>query len=488
VAATNARTEAGELMLDQARRTLVVDLDDTLIRSDLLVEGGCVFLGQSPHRIGEAFGWLLQGRATLKQRLADAVEIDPATLPYNTAVLARIGDAKAAGSKVYIASASNVRWVSAVADHLGLDGVFASDPETNLKGRAKAERLTDAFGAGGFDYIGDSEADLSVWAVADRAITNTRSPRVRRKAEQANPRTEHLPQDRPKDALSAWVRLLRPHQWAKNALIGLPLLTAHAFALAPLVQCLLAFVAFSLCASSVYVVNDLIDIQADRGHPTKSRRPFASGAIPIRQGAVMAPVLLAASIAAAAVVGGPFLLVLAAYYVTTTAYTFFLKRKTMIDVVTLAGLYTVRVIGGGVAIGAAISEWLLAFSMFIFLALALIKRHSEMAIRLDAGLPDPSNRDYRASDLPLLISLASAAGYSAVIVFALYLSSPAVHALYRHPKILWLDLPLLIYWISRAITMSHRRTMHDDPVVFALRDRVSLGTVALCGLLGLAAL
>ena len=475
-------------MLDDSRRTLVVDLDDTLIRSDLLVESGWAFLGKSPHRIGEALGWLMKGRATLKHHLAEAVEIDPATLPYNTAVLACIDEAKSAGAKVYIASASNVRWVSAVADHLGLDGVFASDPHTNLKAGVKAERLVEAFGVRGFDYIGDSHADLSVWAVAGRAITNTGSSRLRRRAEQTNPQTEHLPQDKPKQVLSAWVRLLRPHQWAKNALIGLPLLTAHAFTFGAAVQCLLAFIAFSLCASSVYVVNDLIDIQADRGHPTKSRRPFANGTVPIREGALLAPVLLLASIATASLVGGAFLLVLAGYYATTTAYTFFLKRKTMIDVVTLAGLYTVRVIGGAVAIGAAMSEWLLAFSMFIFLALALIKRHSEMAIRLDAGLPDPSNRDYRASDLPLLISLASAAGYSAVIVFALYLSSPAVHALYRHPKVLWLDLPLLIYWISRAITMSHRRTMHDDPVVFALRDRVSLGTVALCGLLGLAAL
>lgn len=475
-------------MLESPPKVLVVDLDDTLIRGDLLVEGACAFLGQSPQRILDLIGWAVRGRAALKHELALAVSIDPATLPYNPNLLARIREVQAAGGKVYIASASNERLVQAVADHLGLDGVFASDRTTNLKAKVKADRLVETFGAKGFDYAGDAAADLPVWAVAETAISVTRSASLRRRLEGAHDRVEHLDVAAEGEGWRAWMKLLRPHQWAKNALVAVPLLTAHAFGLTPLLHCALAFIAISLCASSVYIINDLVDIQADRGHPSKKRRPFASGAVPVLSGAAVAPLLLGAGVLCGLAVGLKFLAALGVYYATTTAYTFVLKRKLMIDVVTLAGLYTVRVIAGAVAIAAPMSEWLLAFSMFIFLSLALVKRHSEMAVRLEAGLPDPSNRDYRVADLPMLISLASAAGYSAVIVFALYLSSPAVRPLYTHPKVLWLAVPLLIYWISRTIAISHRGQMHDDPVVFALRDRVSLATVAACGLLGLAAI
>lgn len=472
-------------MLTTEATILVVDLDDTLIRGDLLVETACLFIGRHPHRLLQMLGWLASGPAVLKHHLAEAVEVDPATLPYNPDVLARMRDVQATGGKVFIASASNARLVEAVRSHLGLDGAFASSDEVNLKGERKAARLVEAFGAKGFDYIGDSAADFPVWAVARTAISVTRSRGLKRQLEGRHDNVEHLPIQAD---WRAWVQLLRPHQWAKNALVALPLLTAHAFGLTALSQTLLAFVAFSLCASSVYIINDLVDIQADRGHPSKRNRPFAKGDVPLIQGAAAAPLLLVLGAGAGALLGWKFLSVLGAYYLTTSAYTFVLKRKMMIDVVTLAGLYTLRVIGGAVAISAVMSEWLLAFSMFIFLSLAIVKRHSEMAVRLDAGLPDPTNRDYRVTDLPMLIALASSAGFSAVIVFALYLSSPAVHALYHRPKVLWLALPLLIYWVSRTIAISHRRAMHDDPVVFALRDRVSLATVALCGLLGLAAM
>ena len=466
---------------------LVVDLDGVLVRSDLLVESAFAFLGRHPLSAPRIAVWLTHGRARLKAELAARTALDAATLPYDPEILARIREARSE-RRVYLASASNQDFVGAVAAHLGLfDGWFGSDESTNLSGSRKAARLVQEFGEGGFDYIGDSSADLAVWRVSRRAIANGASASVRTALRRIKPDAEYLEPGGARAGLRAYVKLLRPHQWAKNALVFVPLLTAHAFDLANIGRACLAFVAFSLCASSVYVVNDLVDIAADRGHPSKKRRPFASGAVKPQRGMLLAPVLVIAAFAIAFLLPLAFVVALTAYFLATSAYSLFLKRKMMIDVVTLAGLYALRVISGGAAVGVALSEWLLAFAMFIFLALALIKRHSEMAVRLDANLPDPTNRDYRGADLPVLLALAASAGYAAVIVFALYIASPAVNALYRHPRWLYLVCPLLMYWFSRALVLSHRHEMHDDPVVFALKDRVSLATAALVGAVALAA-
>jgi 4-hydroxybenzoate polyprenyltransferase len=466
---------------------LIVDVDGVLIRTDLLVEAIFAYLGRKPLELPRVLFWLVKGKARLKAELAVRCDIDPATLPYDPTVLARIEAARGV-RPVYLASASNERYIAAIAGHLGLfDGWFASDAVANLSGSRKAERLVAAFGEGGFDYIGDSMADLAVWRRASHAIAIGAAAPVRAALHQIHPDAEFVEPGGAKSGFRAYVKLLRPHQWAKNALVFVPLLTAHAFNIADIGRACLAFAAFSLCASSVYIMNDLVDVEADRGHPSKRKRPFASGAVQPQNGVFLAPLLVAAAFLIATLLPSAFVAVLAVYLVATSAYSFFLKRKMMIDVVTLAGLYAVRVISGGAAIGVPISEWLLAFAMFIFLALALIKRHSEMAVRLDAGLPDPANRDYRGADLPVLLALAASAGYAAVIVFALYAASPAVHALYRHPRWLYLVCPLLLYWFSRVLMLSHRRNMNDDPVVFALKDRVSLATAALVGLVALAA-
>ena len=460
---------------------LVVDLDGVLIRTDLLVESAFGFIGRRPFEAWRLPLWLMNGRARLKAGLAKRAPVAPATLPYDPEVIALIEAAKLE-RPVYLASASNEAYVGAVAEHLGLfDGWFGSSPQVNLSGSTKADRLVAEFGEGGFDYVGDSAVDLKVWSRARRAIAVGESPPVRAALKRLRPDAELRQPGGPKANPRAFLKLLRPHQWAKNALVFVPLLTAHAFDLASVGRACIAFIAFSLCASSVYILNDLIDLEADRAHPTKRSRPFASGAIKPQQGLLLAPALLVSAFAIAALLPLAFVATLAFYFAATSAYSFFLKRKMMIDVVTLSGLYAVRVIGGGAAIGVTISEWLLAFAVFIFLSLALIKRHSEMAIRMDQGLPDPTNRNYRAGDLPVLLALAAAAGYAAVIVFALYVASPSVHALYRHPKILYLACPLLLYWISRALMLSHRRELHEDPVVFALRDWVSLATAGLIG-------
>ena len=273
--------------------------------------------------------------------------------------------------------------------------------------------------------------------------------------------------------LRTWLRALRVHQYVKNSLILVPLVTSHQFNYAAIASALIAFVAFSLCASAVYLLNDLFDIEADRQHPTKKRRPLASGAISPWHAKVAIPLLLAMGFACAAMVSMKFSLVLLGYLILTTAYSISLKRKMLVDVIVLAMLYTSRVIAGAVAIEVALSAWLLAFSMFMFLSLSLMKRYSELALRIDHNLSDPSNRNYKLGDLVIVGCLAVSTGFNAVTILALYISSPAVQQLYAHPEILWLICPVLTYWIGRVMILAHRRMMDDDPIVFAINDRIS---------------
>lgn len=467
-------------------RPLVVDLDGTLIRSDLLIEAAFAEVGRRPHTLLDLVAALRIGKAALKHRLCEPPGFDPAVLPYDAEVLACIERARDEGRPVYLASASHERLVEAVADHLGLfDGWFATSESLNLAGEAKARRLVEEFGERGFDYIGNDAADLPVWEKAERAIAVRAPAGVARRLAQVAPEAEHLAHEGP--TWRTWAKLFRVHQWAKNALIFLPLLTSHSFEAAAFLKAILALTAFSLCASGVYVLNDLLDLQDDRGHRSKCRRPLASGAIPLVHGMLAVPVLLAAAVALAAAVSPAFLAVLAGYFALTTAYSLVLKRKMLVDVITLACLYSIRVLGGAVAIDVAVSNWLVGFCLALFLSLALIKRYTELAARIDAGLPDPSSRDYRNDDLPMVGALAAAAGLNAVTVFALYISSDTVRHLYTRPELLWLACPVLAYWIARALMLAHRREMDDDPVVFALKDRVSLVATGLIGALVLAA-
>jgi 4-hydroxybenzoate polyprenyltransferase len=267
---------------------------------------------------------------------------------------------------------------------------------------------------------------------------------------------------------------LRVHQYAKNALVFVALLTSHVHTLHALLAALAAFAAFSLCASSVYLLNDLVDLADDRKHPTKRNRPFASGTIPLVYAIFAIPALLVASFTIASFVSLPLAGILAAYFLLTLTYSFSFKRKLIVDVVTLATLYTVRVIAGAIAIAVTPSEWLLAFSMLIFTCLALVKRYIELAMRIDKELPDPTNRNYRLVDLPIIGALAASSGLNAVTIFALYVSSFAVQGLYRRPELLWLICPVLLYWLSRIVVLAHRRAIDDDPIMFAIRDRNSL--------------
>ena len=463
-------------------RVLVVDLDGTLLRSDMLLESFWSATARdwaAPFRAGLAL--LRGGRAALKDCVARIGPVDSRSLPYDAAVLEHLRQWRAAGGRTALVTASSQRLADQVAAHLDLfDEVHGSDGTTNLKGARKAAFLRDRFGARGFDYAGDAEADLPVWEAAHHAITRTSRADLRRKVEAAMARRGEPPADAVTHlpaapvAPAVWMRALRPHQWLKNALVFVPMLAAHQLTGPTLTQSLLAFAVFSLVASSVYLLNDLLDLAADRAHPRKRLRPLASGALPLGHGTVLAPVLLLAGLALALPLGAEFVLVMAVYYIATLAYSLALKRKLIVDICLLAGLYTLRIAAGAAATGIELSVWLLAFSIFFFFALAAVKRQAELVDGAAAGTAQAHGRGYRVTDLPLVSSMAIAAGYMSVLVMALYIYSPEVRILYARPEALWGICLVLLYWVSRMVMVTHRGQMHDDPIVFAVRDRVSV--------------
>jgi 4-hydroxybenzoate polyprenyltransferase len=272
------------------------------------------------------------------------------------------------------------------------------------------------------------------------------------------------------------VRALRPHQWAKNVLVFVPLLTAHQLGeTGALLAAGWAFLAFGFCASSVYLLNDMLDLDADRLHPRKSKRPFAAGQISLLYGFALTPLLLLGAFAIAASLPVEFFACLAAYYVLTLAYSFHLKRILMLDTICLAALYTSRIVAGAAAVSVTLSFWLLLFSVFLFLSLALVKRYAELEGMRRRQQLKAAGRGYHIEDLPVLQSFGAAAGYLSVLVLALYINSPEVAELYTRPKVIWFLCALMLYWISRIWMKTHRGEMHDDPVIYALRDRISLG-------------
>ncbi|MBW0008181.1 MAG: UbiA family prenyltransferase [Sphingomonas sp.] len=468
-------------------RPLIVDLDGTLVPVDLLVEQFASVASKDWRAALGAIAELRRGKSALKAAVAEAGELQPALLPYDPAVIALVRKARDEGRPVYLATASHQLQADAIARHLGLfDGVFATNADVNLAGPAKARLLVEHFGERGFDYIGNHSQDLSVWKYAHTALAVRASAGVRRRLNRLNVRSEIVECRR--SGVRDWIRALRVHQYSKNLLIFVPLLAGHAHLLSQWLAASMMFAAFCVAASSAYLLNDLLDLEADRQHPTKVFRPLASGAISTQGALVAIPILFLSAIALSAIITPFCPLVVAGYLLLTLGYSFYLKRRMLVDVVALALLYTIRIIAGSVASGISPSEWLLAFSLFAFSSLAIIKRYTEVAGRLDRNLVDISHRNYRKEDLVVLASLAAATGTNAVTVFAMYVNSPAVTQLYSHPKLLWLICPLLLYLLGRALMVSNRREMHDDPVVWALRDRICRIGLFVSGLIALAAL
>lgn len=468
---------------DSLPRPLCVDLDGTLIHTDLLVESALALLAHKPWLILSMPMWLLRGgKAGLKREIAQRVQLSAATLPYNQDVVEWVREQQAHRPTV-LCTASDSALAQQVAEHLGIfSETIASDGRHNLSGHNKATVLVDRYGERGFDYAGNATVDLHVWRHAHAAAVVESGSRLTAAAARVTEVERSFKTRAP--SLRLWAKALRLHQWIKNVLVFLPILAAHRILDVPAIATsLIAFACFGLCASSVYISNDLLDLASDRQHHRKRNRPFAAGLLPLYQGPIAAALLLIAAFVVAIGMSRSFAVVLACYYVLTTSYSLKLKRMMMLDVVVLAMLYTSRILAGSAAIHASHSFWLLAFSMFFFLSLAMVKRYIELLSAQKAGKVKASGRGYDVEDIPLIQSLGSSSGYLAVLVLALYIDSTASSLLYRHPHFLWLLCPLLLYWISRTWAIAHRGIMHDDPVVFAVTDNTSRVLLVIAGVI-----
>ena len=456
---------------------LVVDLDGTLTPTDTLLESVLQLLKREPARLLVVPVWLAKGRAGLKESVASRAPFSADHLPLREDFVKFLRDERARGRRIVLATAAHRDIASAIAARLGLfDAVLATHGGVNLKGATKLKAIRESLGDD-FVYAGDSSADLPIWKGARAAILVGVKPALAREVRRTTSVEREFPAERA--GLRTWLRSMRVHQWLKNLLLFVPLLTAFSFLdTAKLLTAVGAFIAFGLAASATYIGNDLWDLDSDRRHPRKRSRPFASARIPIVRGIAAASVLLAAALLLAAVLSWGFLIMLLIYLVTTTAYSWTLKEYVLIDVLTLSILYTLRILAGAVVVGVTTSSWLLAFSVFIFFSLALLKRCSELVALGQTGHHATAGRDYRVTDLVVLWPLGVGAALCAVVVFGFFISAPETQTRYLTPQLLWLVAAGLIYWLSRLWIKTARGEMDDDPIVFAMRDFGSRVVVA----------
>lgn len=457
------RTACGEQLSgagveQEALPPLVVDLDGTLVNTDLLIESLLALIRNQPFCLFLLPLWFARGIASFKHEIAARVLLDVSALPWRTEFIDDLRHQRGEGRSLVLATGSDIRLARAVADYLKIfDLVLASDGATNLCGKAKRDALVGRFGEKGFDYAADgggiARRDTAVWRSARGAL--------------------HVKPAR-KAALATVLKALRPTHWLKNLLVFVPVFAAHRshdFTL--LGKSLAAFVAFGLCASGGYLLNDLIDLDADRHHPRKRSRPFASGDLPLSVALIMAPLLVLAGCALGAWISPLLPVMLAGYFILSLTYSLHVKKVAILDVLFLAGLYNLRIMAGSAAVGIWSSHWLLAFSTFLFFSLALVKRYGELAIMKRIDGDGAKARSYELSDAELLAAMGVSSGFLSVLVLALYIASDKAQTLYAQRGLLWFLCPLLMYWIGHVWLTAHRGSMHDDPVVFAMRDRTS---------------
>jgi 4-hydroxybenzoate polyprenyltransferase len=459
---------------DPKDRPLCVDLDGTLVKSDTLWDSLLVLARRKPKLLPKLPGYVLQGKAQFKDYVTSQVALDVKCLPYNRTLLEFLKSECKRGRNIYLATGADRTLAVRISQHLGIfRGVLASDGTTNLVGSAKLGMLQSRFGASGFDYIGNAAPDLPLLVSAKEAMVanpewtlqlglRARKLRITRSFEDQLPRWKAI------------VRAARLHQWAKNVLVFLPLLLGHNLHASGVISALLAFFCFSFCASATYVLNDLLDLEADRAHTKKRFRPFAAGELPVAVGVSMAAALLLLAFAALTQLPRQFTLWILFYLLVTNAYSFWLKRIALVDVFVLSGLYTLRMVAGAAATNTPISHWLAGLSIFLFLSLAMVKRYSELQNLRAQGAAPANGRGYLLVDADQLRSFGTASAYSAVVVFSIYITGREVVVLYRHPGWMWLIDPLMLLWLNRVWLLASRGEMNEDPVVFAMTDRMSI--------------
>lgn len=417
--------------------------------------------------------WLFSGgKAHLKEEIARRVSIEPSLLPYNHEVLSFVRRAHTSGRKIVLATASHMEMVQPIAQYLGMFAdVIATNGRRNVTGEWKRRVLEERFGDKNFDYVGNSVDDLPVWRGAQAALVVTESKRLQRRIEAITP-IQHVFSRRQGNVFTL-LSALRTHQWVKNLLIFVPLIVSHKAAQIPLLaSASVAFAAFSLAASGVYIINDLLDLNADRRHPKKRYRPFAAGTLPVSLGVTLIPITTLGALLVALILPRSFIVCLVVYMLLSTLYSFALKKVVVLDVVVLAILYFARVLAGGLAVHVIISPWLAGLSLFLFHSLACVKRHAELGL-LSGCHSGITSRGYLKDDRPWVAQIGATSGCISVLVMALYINSNDVRLLYSHPEFLWAICPLLLYWITRLWMIVHRGGIDDDPILLVVKDGCS---------------
>ena len=464
----------GSFSENVSMRPLCVDLDGTLVKSDTLMDSVLILVRSQPLQAALSPLWLMNGKAAFKAQVASRVSLDVDHLPWNRSLLEYLAGQKAMGRKLYLATGADAGVARRVADHLGLfEEVLASDGHKNHTGGHKLSNLQKRFPTDGFDYVGNAAPDGAVLAQCNEAMVANPTQSLRALIRSGKISIARSFDDRP-EVHQSLLQAIRLHQWAKNILIFVPLLLAHVFGLPRILNTVVAFLSFSLCASATYIVNDLLDIDHDRRHPKKRNRPFAAGNLSATTGAAMVALLLAGGFTGAVFLPRAYLVWLLIYLVTTLAYSLRLKQVVLVDVLLLSGLYTLRLLAGAAAADVMISPWFAAFSTFLFLSLAIVKRFSELENVRAAGGSLANGRGYLLTDIEQLRIFGTGSGIAAVVVFALYINGGEIAGLYRHPERMWLIMPLLILWIFRVWLLASRGELDEDPVIFAVTDRVSL--------------
>jgi 4-hydroxybenzoate polyprenyltransferase len=463
---------------EASSRALCVDLDGTLVKCDTLVDSLLVLARQKPSALLRVPGWILGGKANLKAHLGQLVTLDAAHLPYNKPLITWLEKERAAGRRIYLTTGADTQLAEAIASHIGLfDEVLASDGTVNLTGRDKLASLESRFGLAaqgpGFDYIGNARSDIVLLEHAGEAMVANPDANLRAAIHAHRFPVVRLFQDQA-PLLRSLRKAIRLHQWAKNSLVFLPMLLAHSIRFEEVRASVMAFFAFSFCASGTYILNDLLDIEADRRHPKKRFRPFAAADLSAKYGVLLSSGLLLGALLLALALPSRFLVYLALYLVTTVSYSFYFKRVVLVDVLLLSGLYTLRLLAGSSATRTDISPWLAGFSVFLFLSLAMVKRFSELKNMLAAGQTPSNGRGYLLADTEQIRSFGTASAYASVVVFSMYISGRDVAMHYHHQDRMWLITPLMLLWLSRVWLLASRGEMDEDPVIFAVTDWVSL--------------
>lgn len=463
-----------EFLPDESLETsipIVADLDGTLINTDLLHESVILLLKKNPLFIFLFPVWLLKGKVYFKTKLHQFVQINFPLLPYNKPLLDFLHKESAGGRQVILATASLQANATEIAKVFPIFSLTHGTENLNLKGKNKLDVLLKLYGKAGFDYVGNSYSDLSIFEASRYSFLVSADKILEKRAKKVS-NLQYIWKSR-KNTFKDYLKAIRAYQWIKNILIFVPLVTSHSFNIGDFITTLEGFFAFNLVASSGYLLNDLLDLDSDRAHARKRFRPVASGNLSIPVACILAICVFSAGMFLAAILNIQFLLMLASYFLLTLAYSLYMKKIALCDIFVLALLYSVRVIAGAILIGVSLSSWLVAFSTFLFLSLAFVKRYAELHRVADSAETTNKAREYSVSDLTLLQTMGIAAGFLSVIVFSLYLDSAEVALLYSRPKLMWIISFLFLFWISRVWLKAAHGEMTDDPIIYAVKDKTS---------------